>query len=238
MSYFDFVEIKKNDPRIADVFKLRYKVYVEEWGFERPEDHPLGIESDDYDDQAIHVAAIRRQNASLIGSARLIMPSGMGFPIEEHMRIERSIPGYVRDTTCEISRLAVSKEYRRRAGDDTIYSQEYFDGRRFQISEDERRSGENDIVMGIFQTIAAISGANKLTHYYVVMARGLHVLLKRRKIHFSPVGPEIHYHGLRRPYFGAIEDILQDNEELLSLYRRGLSQKGQHCNLQDVAAAI
>jgi hypothetical protein len=53
-----------------------------------------------------------------------------------------------------------------------------------------------------------------LKYWYAVMARGLFLLLKRRGIVFEPIGPEVEYHGLRRPYLGTIEDIKRSNPEL------------------------
>ncbi|SDM85808.1 N-acyl amino acid synthase, PEP-CTERM/exosortase system-associated [Geoalkalibacter ferrihydriticus] len=223
MSYFDFVEIKKNDPRIADVFKLRYKVYVEEWGFERAEDHPLGIETDEYDQQAIHIAAIRRETGAIIGTARLIPCSDMKFPIEKNMQMDRDVQGELRIKTCEISRLAVSKDYRRRAGDNMIYNGEVFSAQGMSIPEDERRSGENDIVLGLIRKICEFSGREGFTHWYVGMAKGLYILLKRRKMNFTPIGPEIDYHGLRRPYFGRVDEIVAGNEDFSTIYHQAES---------------
>ena len=34
---------------LSDINRLRFQVYVNEWGFEKPEDHPGGVEQDDYD---------------------------------------------------------------------------------------------------------------------------------------------------------------------------------------------
>ena len=55
---FDFVKVSHNDPLLLEVFKLRYKVYCEEWGFERPEDHPDGIERDEFDAHDLDVQGV------------------------------------------------------------------------------------------------------------------------------------------------------------------------------------
>ncbi|WP_305046481.1 PEP-CTERM/exosortase system-associated acyltransferase [Geoalkalibacter sp.] len=224
MDYFDFREIKKNDPRIAEIYRLRYKVYVEEWGFERPEDHPLGIETDAYDLQAVQIGAFRRETGAIIGTGRLIpYAEALGFPIQKNMRMDRAIPPELLKTACEISRLAVSKEYRRRAGDNLMYSESAFLPTATAGVESERRDSENDIVLGIIRKICEYSGREGFTHWSVGMAKGLYVLLKRRKIVFEPIGPEIDYHGLRRPYFGRVEEILGGNDELLTIYQRALA---------------
>ncbi|MDO3379692.1 PEP-CTERM/exosortase system-associated acyltransferase [Geoalkalibacter halelectricus] len=225
MDYFEFKEIKKSDPRIAELFKLRYKVYVDEWGFERAEDHPLGIETDGFDLCAQHLAAIRRETDTIIGTARLIRCSAQGFPIEKNMQIDRLIPQEMRELTCEISRLAVSKDYRRRAGDNALYDGKIFTGSSPRLTEDERRSGENDIVLGLIRKMCECSGREGLIYWYVGMARGLNILLKRKGLHFEPVGPEVDYHGPRRPYFGRIDEIVKNNAELLNVYQQALAHR-------------
>jgi len=238
MDYFDFREIKKRDPRIADVYRLRYKVYIQEWGFERPEDHPLGIETDGYDMQAVQIAAFRRESDSIIGTARLIRHSFEGFPIEKNMQVDRVLASEVLKDTCEISRLAVSKDYRRRAGDNLIYSENAFSSVPLATGEAERRDSENDIVLGLIRKICEFSGREGFLYWYVGMAKGLYVLLKRRKIVFEPIGPEIDYHGLRRPYFGRVDEILKGNDELLTIYQRALALRACTLPPRELPVAI
>ena len=52
-SLFEYQKLPQGDPLQIEVFKLRYKVYAEEWGFERKEDHPGEIEMDEYDDHSL-----------------------------------------------------------------------------------------------------------------------------------------------------------------------------------------
>jgi len=83
-----FVVANSNNLRNA-VYRLRYKVYVEEFGFEKAEDHLDGYEIDEYDSHSIHFAALNENHAAkitLIG--------------------ERPAP----DKIIEVSRLAVSKD--------------------------------------------------------------------------------------------------------------------------------
>src|SRR5713226_7485491 len=56
--------------------------YVEEFGFERPEDHPNGLEMDPYDPYSIYVAALNGTE-EVIGTARLVLHSEHGLPIED-----------------------------------------------------------------------------------------------------------------------------------------------------------
>jgi N-acyl amino acid synthase of PEP-CTERM/exosortase system len=116
-----------------------------------------------------------------------------------------------RDRIAEISRLAVSKEYRKRAVDNLMYN----DG---QLAQDpheaakelqEKRKQEFFIIMGLYICMYLESRELGLTHWYAVMARGLRILLKRMNIQFLPIGPEVDYHGMRVPYLGNIEEIVK-----------------------------
>ena len=122
MDRFRFITISNNEPLINEVYRLRYKVYCEEWGFEKPEDHPGGLEMDQFDAHSVHIGAVLKETGLLIGTIRIIMNSNMGFPIENHCRIEKDLSWLDKARIGEISRLAVSKDYRKRAIDKLIYN--------------------------------------------------------------------------------------------------------------------
>jgi N-acyl amino acid synthase of PEP-CTERM/exosortase system len=117
-----------------------------------------------------------------------------------------------RDKIGEISRLAVSKEFRKRFEDRFIY-----DGTPEYIQQQEathERRRRHEIVTGLYKCLYAESKKSGLTHWYAVMAKGLYILLKRMGILFKPIGPEIYYHGLRTPYLGSIADIEEEVSRL------------------------
>lgn len=191
---------------LDEVYKLRYKVYCEEKGFESPEDHPGGVEIDKYDENSVHFIALNARR-HIIGTARLILNSEKGFPIEKNSKIETDISGIERSRLGEISRLAVSKEYCRRVEDQFIY---------FGVSEkdsfeipnifhDHRR--RQLIVLGLYKLIYIEGKKRGLTHWFAVMSKGLYLLLRKIGIVFRPIGPAVNYHGLRAPYLGSIAEI-------------------------------
>jgi N-acyl amino acid synthase of PEP-CTERM/exosortase system len=209
MTRFLFRKIPLDDPAIDDVYRLRYKVYCDEWGFERPEDHLGGLERDDYDRNSVHLGAFCRDSGQLIGTIRLILNSDLGFPIEKSCRFDRDLSGINRDRIAEISRLAVSKEFRKRAVDRLIYNDGQMapDLREGRSDLQERRRQEFHIIMGLYTCMYLESAKMGLTHWYAVMAKGLYILLQKMNIRFSPIGPEVEYHGRRVPYLGAIDEI-------------------------------
>ena len=111
-------DVKKvEDAReLKKVQRLRYKVYCDEWGFERHEDNPGGIENDIYDKSAAHFSA-KNSEGDVVGTIRLILDSPEGFPIEQHCDIQIEKYKLKREGLAEISRLAIRKDYRRRAED-------------------------------------------------------------------------------------------------------------------------
>ncbi len=217
MGLFHFEKIDFTDERIRQIFALRYKVYVEQWQFEASENHPLGLEMDEFDVRAIHIGATHAKKSEFIGTARIIQSSGQGFPIEQHMQLDRPLPKELRKVTGEVSRLAISKEFGRRAEDRVLIDPSAKPGRSKAVLVD-RRNPQNDIVMGLIRRISFESRKAGLTYWYVAMARGLAILLRRKGLEFPPIGPELDYHGPRRPYFGKIEKILAKNQELLDIF--------------------
>jgi N-acyl amino acid synthase of PEP-CTERM/exosortase system len=205
---------------MMEVFRLRYKVYCEEWGFERPEDHPGGIERDAFDEHSVHFVALRKDNQKLIGTTRIILPSASGFPIEAHCQIDEQVLSCDKTHWGEISRLAVSKEFRKRAGDDSIYQDEAPQPNDLESPFKERRKNENQIVVGLYRCIYRESLERGMTHLYAVMAKGLYLLLKRIGISFVQAGPGIEYHGIRTPYTGCIREMLEEfSRTNIDLYR-------------------
>lgn len=202
---FNFKRIS-NGNSLKDIYKLRYKVYVEEWGYEKPEDHPEGVEADEYDEHSIHFMAFRYDQ--LIGTIRIIQNSEKGFPIERHCKIDFDTSGIDRNKIGEISRLAVSKDFRRRVEDRFLFQAVSPDAdyKPEEKSQDPRRRRQ-EIVIGLYKSMYNESKKIGLTHWYAVMAKALYLILHKMGISFKPIGPETDYHGLRVPYILCIEEI-------------------------------
>jgi len=217
MINFKFQKVDKEDPRMQEIFKLRYQVYCTECGFESYEDHPEEQESDEYDQYSCHFCATVAETGRVIGTVRIILPSPVGFPLERHCRLDPGRP--VIDTTrvAEVSRLAISKEFRRREIDKALYSQKGIDLSAVMQVHHERRRFESLIVAGLYQCVIYESRKRELTHWYAVMVKGLWCLLRRWGFFWVPIGPEVEYHGLRGPYVISIAEAEQRmNPQLLA----------------------
>lgn len=216
---------------LEDIYSLRYQVYINEAAFEAAVDHPVGLESDAYDAQAIHFYARCRNEAKIIGTVRIILDSGLGFPIERHFDVTIPDRGLEKHRVGEISRLAVSKNYRRRAIDHALFETGPFVPNtlpRYLDDDRARRHYEHNLVRGLYLQIYRDSKQRGLTHWFAVMAKGLHAILRRWGIVFEQIGPAREYHGLRAPYLACIAaielNLARENPQLLDEARAGLLQ--------------
>jgi N-acyl amino acid synthase of PEP-CTERM/exosortase system len=206
---FEYIKVRAGDPLLNEVYKLRYKVYCDEWGFEKHEDHPGGIEKDEYDEHAVHFVVKRDEDGQIIGTIRMINHSEIGFPIEKHCKIERDLSAFDLTHFGEISRLAISKEYRRRASDAAYEGNSVKDEEVDNMFAGRRKMG-NDIVLGLYKCIYQESLARGHQYLLAAMATGLFLLLKRVGIIFEAIGPATNYHGQRTPYLGKIDTMLRE----------------------------
>jgi N-acyl amino acid synthase of PEP-CTERM/exosortase system len=205
---FEFSQLPQGDPLLNEVYKLRYKVYCDEWRFEKPEEHPGGIEKDEFDDHSVHFVAKRKSDNQMIGTIRLIKYSEKGFLIEKHCQIDTDLSSFDRKLFGELSRLAVSKEYRRRTTD-AAYEGKVVDDAAIDNMYGGQRRMENDIVLGLYKCIYRECRESGQQYLLAVMAKGLFLLLKRVGILFEPIGPAQNYHGLRTPYMGRVDAMVE-----------------------------
>lgn len=224
------------DPELYEsLFRLRYQVYVNEWGFEKPEDHPDGLEKDQHDQYSRHFYALAGEDNQIVGTARIIQPSDLILPIKEYFSFYETCEEIPKQSAVEISRLAISKDFRRRAIDNVIFNQGKTHDDDLNLHQKEleeikveRRKCEHELIRGIYLSIYRECLTLGYTHCYAVMARGLYVILARWGICFNQIGPEIKYHGIRAPYVLSIkefeETLERKNPELLRLAREGVEQ--------------
>ena len=200
---------------LETVYAIRYQVYCAERRFLDEADYPTQLESDDYDAHSLHVLATHRAGHPA-GTARLVMNSRLGFPAAQHCVFSEEF-SFLNDPShpslaryAEVSRLAVSKAFRRREGD-TPYGGPPRDDSRSQAGAEvvylapPRNTPE--ILMGICRVLYQQSKRLGITHWVFAMERSLYVLLKRMGFKYMPAGPETDYYGPVRPYVVSIEAL-------------------------------
>lgn len=194
---------------MEELFRLRFKVYCEEWGFENPEDFPDKKESNAFDEIAEHFAIRSLPDDAIVGTARVICPSDLSYPVIEHCTIDwcthdRLLNSCGETRIGEVSRLAISKELRKRIEDN---SEMGYISAVPDVQGTENNKRKYNFVHEFYKYLLLQSIDMGFTHWYVAMKRGLYVLLKRVGMVYHPIGPEIDYHGLRTPYLGNLEEI-------------------------------
>ena len=195
---------------LQEVSRLRYEIYVNEFGFERPEDHPAGMEKDPYDPHSIHFAATDT-GGQVIGTIRMILNSEKGFPIEHAARLElQRLQASSPDRTSEISRLAVRRKYRRRQEDGIFGVESYLKRSEGGILPDNgsppkiKHRERPVIVLGLFQAMYHEAKRRDISHMYMITEQKLYYALRNFGIFFKQIGDPVQYHGIRIPYMGEV----------------------------------
>ncbi|TCJ15180.1 PEP-CTERM/exosortase system-associated acyltransferase [Parasulfuritortus cantonensis] len=208
--YFELVHADDDGLRM-EVYRLRYQVYVVETGFERSEHCRQAIgadglpyfwEEDSFDRRADHFLLRHRASGLYAATARLILPHPEDacslFPIEWHCELDRPVLGAAaRGRLAEISRFAVSKAFKKRAGEAGTLAGVADDIERY-FQEDERRVLPH-LSLGLFAAVMRMVHAHGIRHSYAVMEPALKRLLARFGVLFEQIGPEADYHGARVP---------------------------------------
>jgi N-acyl amino acid synthase of PEP-CTERM/exosortase system len=230
---FHFLKVDSEDLR-KETYRLRYEIYVKEFGFENPEDHPGGIETDEYEPYSIHFAALK--NDEVIGTIRLVLYSEKGFPIEHAVRLKRNGASPPPDRIGEISRLAISHRFRRRSGDGPYGVESYLVESEGGILPESgpppevmNKRKNPVIVMGLYQAMYHEAKKKGLLQWYMITEEKIFKSLKKFGFMFRQVGEPVEYHGLRIPYLGDIPEIerrlIKENPLLLRLLLKGLEKK-------------
>lgn len=218
--FFVFSRVK-TPAELEPAYRVRYQVFCVERGFVSAAACPDGIERDEYDEHSVHILATHR-SGDPAGTARLVLPSPLGFPMMRHCTFaghyaflneprHPALAGFA-----EISRLAVSKAFRRREGDSDY-------GGPPRVPDDPGHEARDfglhpgdgpEILLGMSRVIYHEIKRRGITHWMGAMERSLYLMVKRIGFHYIPAGPEVDYYGPVRPY------VANTTEFELSLYRR------------------
>lgn len=215
--YFDV--LLADEPGILDeALKLRYQVYCIENKLESAAEFKDGKESDCFDRRSAH--SVVRHNATGLTAAtvRLVLSDPQSpeapFPIE--MNCAASLKpnplqaqGIPRSCIAEISRFAVSREFKRRLGEQGTVHGIVPEEDSCTNSGIKNRRVLPHLVLGLFTAIVKMSAKNNVTYWYAVMDRSLLRLLSRFGIEFITIGGLVDYHGMRQPCYGNVDTVLE-----------------------------
>jgi N-acyl amino acid synthase of PEP-CTERM/exosortase system len=198
---------------LEEIYRLRYQVYCKECEFIREEDYPAGMERDKYDPHSIHF--VTEDAYGIIGTMRLIMDSPLGFPFEEHCegKLSMDVNKLPRKQIAEVSRLVISKNFRRRDGDGMYYTPD-FDENETTANLEGVTKRVRPMAFGMYRELYQESKRIGVTHWVGIMEKSLWLLLRMHSFIFHPIGEEIDFYGKVRPYLATITELEQ------ALYQR------------------
>lgn len=203
-TYFNF-QCVDGTPDLSEAYQLRYQVYCIERSFLSPDEYPSCSEQDIYDDCSEHFSAYDRHN-QIAGAVRLVRWSPeLQYPFTEHCPIFADAWIPPNEEAQEISRLVVSKQYRRRQGDNWLGINED----PLELPEDiaAKRGGHPIIVLGLYREMYRYSKKHGVKYWYAAMERSLARLLGRYGFDFKPIGPQVDYYGPVGVYLASLADL-------------------------------
>jgi N-acyl amino acid synthase of PEP-CTERM/exosortase system len=197
-------EIKLADTDVLRnrVFQLRYQVFCKELGYDMTQVD--GLEADAYDDRSLHCLLRHRASGHDTGCVRLVLPlaDGGGLPFESFglRYVDRQLLDWKKvdpKLCCEVSRLAVVSEFRRRLGE-----QAHADG--VAEVDDPANSGPHRrfpfIAISLYHACTALILQRGYEWVFMVIEPRLQRHLGRYGLNLRQISPEFEYFGQRAAY--------------------------------------
>ncbi|MCG5517211.1 MULTISPECIES: PEP-CTERM/exosortase system-associated acyltransferase [unclassified Ectothiorhodospira] len=223
-NYFDIAAADTQELQEL-AFRIRYDVYCREFGYEKEEDCPGGLEHDDYDASSVHSIIVHRPTSQPAGCVRLVLPppdeDDFVLPLERFCGESLNDPALhpsriARGNLGEVSRLAVHTQFRRRKGEAISPIGEPIEYR--DLTEDERRAFPL-LGLALFCAGTSMMASARREHAFVMMERRLVRKLQPLGFPFVQVGEAMEYHGSRAAYYANLQQVLDSmRPDVRSLY--------------------
>lgn len=225
--YFDILTAESNKHKEA-CYQLRHSVYAEEMMWEPI--HPSRLEQDAYDSYSEHILMKHLRTRLYAGTIRLIRQNpdtpDTPFPFEHYCstsfyREIVNIESLSRDQIGEISRIAVSPSFRKRAGEASkAYDVTGYKAAPSTFSDAERRHFLY-ISIGLFLAIATLAQQRGLTHTFALLEPNLAQRLDSLGFDFKQCGPSVEVRGQRAPYVIEMDHFESHlSADLYALYKQ------------------
>lgn len=204
-SFFDIVPALSDALR-DEVYRIRYRVYAKELGWENEDQFPTHLEKDEYDNRSIHCLLKYRQSDEFIGCIRLVLkdeddPNAL-LPTEQAYNRLFTLEGTQSSAAehrsfGEISRIAVVSTFRHRPGEQNIPETNIEDAGR---TDPRGRRRFPHIALGLYLAAAAIGVSRGLSVVLAMMEPKLARRLRIFGICFEQMADPIEHHGRRAAY--------------------------------------
>jgi N-acyl amino acid synthase of PEP-CTERM/exosortase system len=207
--HFDVIRAESAE-LLREAYRIRYQVYCVENPYEDPEQQDGTFESDQEDDRAVHSLLLHRRTGEIAGTTRVILPDRQELrplPVATllHGEHRRNFDRFPAAQTVELSRFAVSKEFRRRRGEERYADVAHGD----PALQNERRVMPY-ITLGLIRGMFEVCLEHDITHIAAVMEPPLIRILDRLGLHFTPIGRVVVHHGLRQPCYALLDELIED----------------------------
>ena len=232
-----FSTILADTPELLEAaHALRYQVYCLERCFENAAEHPDGFEKDAYDAQSIHGVLFHRPTRRPIGTVRAVLPKvSQSLPIAKLLEANSlNLSDYLTlSDTFEISRFAISKEFRRLRQDQADAA---------LLAAQNTDQGINSPFLSLLQFLLRESVRRNVRFWTAMMEPKLLRMLARMGLCYSPIGPLVEHHGIRQPCYCYLPDLLENarraNPQCWDvLTNGGLLQDQLNNNTEELAVA-
>src|SRR3974390_479785 len=198
---FHFAIVRARTPELLrKAYRLRYQVYCVEKPFDNSEEQIDRCETDKYDERSVHALLVHRRTGEVAGTSRVILPHKSDpLPISTllHGADLRSFAELPIARTAEISRFAVSKQFRRRCGAERCADVGF--GETTSTHEINERRLMPYITLGLIKGVFDICRDYEISYLGAVMEPPLLRILRRLGLNFKPIGGLGEDHGLRQP---------------------------------------
>lgn len=191
---------------IKEVYKIRHQVYCEELEFE--EQRKNHLEFDEHDLHSIHCLLYHTPSQSYAGCIRLILckdadPTA-AFPFEKicgdpYLGDFDELTDKPRTCHGEISRLAITSNFRRRRGEADQPDGNGTEG--MDTSSNDERRHFPSVGLGLYLAITAMGLKLGLDGVFAMMEPRLARQLRRFGFFFTQVGETTEHRGMRAPFF-------------------------------------
>jgi len=221
-----FTVVRANTPALLDeVFRLRYQVYcLENSDFENPNEHEDGRERDHEDDRSVHALLMHQRTGAYAGTVRVILPSSSrqlplhGLLKAQDKKLVSRLPP--NQDLAEISRFAISKEFRRRRNEER-YADAGWPSDGATLSQERRVLPL--ITFGLIRAVLEICLEQDVPWLGAVMEPALIRIFHRFGVNFERIGGPVEHHGTRWCCLARLDDLVSHgrmHDTPLSLYTR------------------
>lgn len=163
-----------------DLYRLRYQVYCEEYGYIDKNGFSNKQEKDEFDAYSDNLV-IRDKHNDVAATVRIIRNSEIGFPILKHFKTNISLKDVDPKKVVEISRLIVAKKYRKK-----------------------------QLLLFLLKGLSVYAINKNITHAYCVIDEKLSPLLIKLRVPVRIVGDKQLFQGVTFPCLIIIPEWIEE----------------------------